>query len=107
MHILCNRLNESDVLAIARAMVATGLRDAGYTYVNLDCGYSAGAKNSGKPLAVDEDRFPHGTCTMRCAKAEEMLCYAFMKFTMLFGGIRNRKNARNDRVKTVFFPIYI
>eukprot|EP00041_Stephanoeca_diplocostata_P017742 m.363841 g.363841 ORF g.363841 m.363841 type:complete len:254 (-) comp20805_c0_seq1:129-890(-) len=59
-----NGLNESDVLAIARAMVEFGLRDAGYSFVNLDCGYSAGAKNSGKPLAVDENRFPRGLKTL-------------------------------------------
>ena len=36
------------------------MRDIGYRYVSLDCGYSAGSANSGKPLAVDATRFPSG-----------------------------------------------
>lgn len=55
-----NGLNESDVLGIANVMVSSGLKDKGYRYVNLDCGYSTGGSNSHKPLAVDSEKFPSG-----------------------------------------------
>jgi len=32
----CEGLNEELILEVARAMVTSGLRDAGYTYVNID-----------------------------------------------------------------------
>jgi len=53
-------VNESVVLSVAKAIVSLGLRDAGYTYINLDCGYSKGKTNSGKLLEVDDSKFPSG-----------------------------------------------
>lgn len=53
-------LNESLILLIAEALVSSGLAAKGYNYVNLDCGYSAGAINSGKPLEVNATKFPSG-----------------------------------------------
>lgn len=48
------------MLGIANVMVSSGLKDKGYRYVNLDCGYSTGGSNSHKPLAVDSEKFPSG-----------------------------------------------
>ena len=53
-------LNQSLIIGVAQAMVSTGLADKGYTFVNLDCGYSAGANNSNQPLAINSSKFPDG-----------------------------------------------
>lgn len=52
-------LNESMVFAVAKALVDTGLRDKGYKYVNLDCGYTKQRDSDGKLLA-DSKLFPTG-----------------------------------------------
>ncbi len=41
-------------------MADTGLRDAGYEYVNLDCGYTTGFRASNGSLLIDYSKFPHG-----------------------------------------------
>ncbi|MEO5689071.1 MAG: glycoside hydrolase family 27 protein [Burkholderiaceae bacterium] len=54
-------INEKVVIESMDAMVAHGLRDAGYVYVNLDDGwqhYKAARKD--KPLEADPAKFPHG-----------------------------------------------
>ena len=57
----CHPFNESVIISIADALVATGLRDVGYEYVNLDCGWTTGFRNetSGE-LLVNRRKFPHG-----------------------------------------------
>lgn len=42
------------------AMVSSGMRDAGYTYVNLDAGWAAPERNSTGELVADPQRFPLG-----------------------------------------------
>ncbi|MCV7356380.1 glycoside hydrolase family 27 protein [Mycolicibacterium fluoranthenivorans] len=42
------------------AMVSSGMRDAGYTYVNLDAGWAAPERNSSGELVPDPQRFPFG-----------------------------------------------
>lgn len=43
------------------AMVSSGMRDAGYTYVNLDAGWAAPERNSsGELVPPDPQRFPFG-----------------------------------------------
>lgn len=53
-------INEKAVMEIADALVETGLRDAGYVYVNLDdCWHAPGRDADGFPMC-DPDRFPSG-----------------------------------------------
>ena len=52
--------NETSVLEAADALVRTGLRDAGYEYVNLDDGWMAPMRDRFGRLQGDPDRFPHG-----------------------------------------------
>ena len=57
----CHPFNESVILSVADALVSTRLRDAGYTYVNLDCGWTTGFRNATTgALIVDRTKFPHG-----------------------------------------------
>ncbi len=49
------------MLAIADALVATGLRDAGYVNVNLDCGWTTGFRDATTgDLETNTTAFPHG-----------------------------------------------
>lgn len=49
------RIDEYLVKEMADAMVSSGMKDAGYQYVNLDDGWQAGSW-----LAVDPNKFPNG-----------------------------------------------
>ena len=53
-------INEDVILGQARAMVSTGLAQAGYSYVNIDDGYFLPHDKQTKQLGVRADRFPHG-----------------------------------------------
>ena len=44
-------------------MVSTGLKDAGYSYVNIDDGFYGGRDENGK-LLVQKERFPSGMKTL-------------------------------------------
>ena len=53
-------IDEKSVMEIADALVETGLRDAGYVYVNLDdCWHAPGRDADGFPMC-DPDKFPSG-----------------------------------------------
>ena len=52
-------INETMLLRQADAMVSSGMRDAGYTYINLDAGWSAGRDDSGE-LQPNRVKFPEG-----------------------------------------------
>jgi len=57
-----DNVNQTFIHGIADAFVSTGLRDAGYEYVNLDAGVwlpSRTANNTGE-LQADPDKFPDG-----------------------------------------------
>ena len=56
----CHGFNESVILDVARAIVSTGLRDAGYEYVNLDCGWTTGFRHPNGTLIEDRHKFPRG-----------------------------------------------
>ena len=58
-HFKCRDLNERVVKAQANALIATGLRDAGYVYVNLDDCWQGGRDSDGHIFA-DTKRFPSG-----------------------------------------------
>ena len=53
-------LTERTVEETIDAMVSSGLRDAGYRYVNLDAGWAASTRDGDGNLRADPDRFPHG-----------------------------------------------
>jgi alpha-galactosidase len=53
-------LTERSVEQTIDAMVASGMRDAGYRYVNLDAGWAAPTRDDDGRLRADPDRFPHG-----------------------------------------------
>ena len=53
-------VNETDIRAVAQALVSTGLAKKGYEYVNLDCGYSNGYRDAQGLLVADKTKFPSG-----------------------------------------------
>ena len=53
-------LTERSVEQTVDAMVSSGMRDAGYRYVNLDAGWAAPTRDDDGRLRADPDRFPHG-----------------------------------------------
>ncbi|MET0790782.1 MAG: glycoside hydrolase family 27 protein [Polyangiaceae bacterium] len=55
----CNGLNESVVKSMADAFIATGMKDAGYQYVNLDDCWMDGRDSDGK-LKWSVSKFPSG-----------------------------------------------
>ncbi len=52
----CN-INEKQIREIADLMVSTGMKDAGYEYLNIDDCWQVGRDNEGNIL-VDEKNFP-------------------------------------------------
>jgi alpha-galactosidase len=52
--------DEATILDVAQAMLARGLRHAGYRYVWLDSGWWNGARTPDGQLVVDPQRWPHG-----------------------------------------------
>jgi alpha-galactosidase len=59
----CNGLNESVVKKMADAFVSTGMKDAGYEYVNLDDCWMDGRDSSGK-LKWNASKFPAGIAAL-------------------------------------------
>ncbi len=53
-------LTEQSVKQTIDAMVSSGMRDAGYRYVNLDAGWAAPTRDKDGNLRADPDRFPDG-----------------------------------------------
>jgi alpha-galactosidase len=53
-------VNEQLVEQTADAMVSSGMRDAGYRYVNLDDCWAASARDANGHLQADPKKFPHG-----------------------------------------------
>src|ERR1700755_2619967 len=53
-------LSEQSVEQTIDAMVSSGMRDAGYRYVNLDAGWAAPVRDQDGHLQADASRFPHG-----------------------------------------------
>jgi alpha-galactosidase len=52
--------NEAFVIGIADKFVSAGLKDAGYTYVNLDDCWALPSRDGSGNLVPDPARFPHG-----------------------------------------------
>ena len=53
-------INETLVEGMADAMVASGMKDAGYTYLVLDDGWMAKDRDAAGNLVPDPVKFPHG-----------------------------------------------
>ena len=53
-------INDSLIMRQADAMVAKGLKDAGYTYINIDDGYFGGRDMQTGRLKIHPTRFPNG-----------------------------------------------
>ncbi|MFI5913053.1 glycoside hydrolase family 27 protein [Dactylosporangium sp. NPDC051541] len=53
-------VTEDLIRRTADRMVSSGLRDAGYVYVNVDDGWMAATRDASGDLRADPDRFPHG-----------------------------------------------
>lgn len=53
-------IDETLVLETADAMVASGMADVGYEYVNIDDCWHASERDADGDLAADPDRFPNG-----------------------------------------------
>ena len=53
-------IDEKKIRQIADAMVDSGMRDAGYTYLVLDDGWMAGSRDSDGNLVADPNKFPSG-----------------------------------------------
>lgn len=53
-------LTDASVRETIDAMVSSGMRDAGYQYVNLDAGWAAPSRDADGRLVADPDRFPDG-----------------------------------------------
>lgn len=57
------QINESIIKSQADALVTTGLKDAGYIYLNIDDGFFGGRDSNGK-LLIHPTRFPNGMRTV-------------------------------------------
>lgn len=53
-------LTEANIKAVIDAMVSSGMRDAGYRYVDLDAGWAAPQRTPAGELQADPTRFPDG-----------------------------------------------
>ncbi|KAI8633669.1 glycoside hydrolase family 27 protein [Xylariaceae sp. FL1651] len=56
----CNAATATVALNTAKAFVSLGLKDAGYTYVNIDDCWSQKSRNSSGYLVPDSSKFPNG-----------------------------------------------
>jgi alpha-galactosidase len=57
-------LTERTVKATVDAMVSSGMRDAGYRYVNLDAGWAAPTRGPDGKLRADPNAFPDGIAAL-------------------------------------------
>ena len=57
-------LTEQTVMQTIDAMVSSGMRNAGYRYVNLDAGWAAPTRDHDGKLQADPGRFPHGIAAL-------------------------------------------
>ncbi|MGW4243462.1 glycoside hydrolase family 27 protein [Nocardia sp. NPDC004722] len=57
-------LTENNIHEVVDAMVSSGMRDAGYRYVDLDAGWAASQRDGDGKLRADPVRFPHGMAAL-------------------------------------------
>jgi alpha-galactosidase len=59
-NIFQGNIDETKLKQIADAMVSTGMKDAGYVYLNLDDNWMASSRDAQGSLRADPTRFPNG-----------------------------------------------
>ncbi len=59
-NIFHENINETQIKQIADAIVTSGMRDAGYIYLNLDDNWMATSRDANGKLRADPTRFPSG-----------------------------------------------
>jgi alpha-galactosidase len=59
-NIFASNIDETKIKAIADAMVSSGMRDAGYVYLNVDDTWMKAGRDSNGNLAADPVKFPGG-----------------------------------------------
>lgn len=59
-NVFASDIDEKTIMEIADAMVNTGMRDAGYEYINIDDYWHADLRETNGKPKVDEKKFPHG-----------------------------------------------
>ena len=59
-NIFHENINENQIKGIADAMVSSGMKDAGYIYLNLDDNWMATSRDANGKLRADPTRFPGG-----------------------------------------------
>nr|AQQ75132.1 GH27 [uncultured bacterium] len=59
-NIFYQNINETQIKQIADAMVSSGMKDAGYIYLNLDDNWMATSRDANGNLRADPTRFPSG-----------------------------------------------
>lgn len=59
-NIFHENINETQIKGIADAMVSSGMKDAGYIYLNLDDNWMATSRDANGNLRADPTRFPSG-----------------------------------------------
>ena len=59
-NIFHENINETQIKGIADAMVTSGMKDAGYIYLNLDDNWMATSRDANGNLRADPTRFPSG-----------------------------------------------
>jgi alpha-galactosidase len=53
-------ISEEKIRAVADAMVTSGMKDAGYEYVNIDDGWATESRDADGHIIVDSVKFPNG-----------------------------------------------
>ena len=69
-------LTEQTVEQTIDAMVSSGMRDAGYRYVNLDAGWAAPTRGSDGKLRADPEGFPGGIAALASTPMTAGCCSA-------------------------------
>lgn len=59
----CDGLNEQAIIEIADAMISSGMKDAGYEYINIDDCWQLGRNEEGL-IIIDSVKFPSGIKTL-------------------------------------------
>lgn len=81
-------LSEALILEVADALVSSGLRDAGYTYVNVDDCWMEHARDAAGHLVVDAAKFPRGMKALGDALHERGLLFG------LYSAVRRLRRAQ-------------
>ncbi|MCV7343557.1 glycoside hydrolase family 27 protein [Mycolicibacterium rhodesiae] len=98
-------LSERTVEETIDAMVSSGMRDAGYRYVNLDAGWAADSRDSAGDLRADPVRFPGGIpAVAQYAHSHGMLLglYASPSYELCGLGAANASRGHESADATTF-----